>query len=95
MRKTGRTTRAIDLAIQKLFELGSIEVPLAISPQERYRKERGLTVRQIESFMYDPDSHIGPNVQRDLFKNIIKRLKTEHQGLELIISYNKQIIELL
>ena len=73
MRRSGKTTRTIDEAIQKLFTYGEITVPLNIGNRMYLNNKREETI------VIDPDAKIGNEVQRDLFSRIRKRLELEHR----------------
>jgi hypothetical protein len=63
MRRTGKTTRLIDAAIQSLFE----------------KKELRLSLNHdVKSDFLDQDSTPGNQAQRNFVERLVKRLSTEH-----------------
>jgi hypothetical protein len=70
-RRTGRTTRVIDKAIQTFFEEGQIIVPYSTTDTKGFKKAQIIT---------DPDlERVGETVQRHLLGKIIRRLTMEHR----------------
>lgn len=65
MRRSGKTTRLIDTAIQALFERGELHLSLNDN---------------VKSDFLDPDSRKGNKAQRDFVDRLIKRLSIEHSG---------------
>jgi len=90
MRKTGKTTRVIDDAIQKLFIVGKITVP-SKSILERDSFYRGRKVNS-DVIIVDPDWRISNTVQRDLFERIARRVHVEHSQ-SVDIDFHKQTFE--
>ncbi|MBB1150266.1 hypothetical protein H4K35_09010 [Myroides sp. NP-2] len=75
MRRSGRTTRIVDEAIQQLFTKGSIYVPTKTHLEENLKDTR--SVKKNMNYIVDPDWDKG-YAQRDLFSRILKRLELEH-----------------
>lgn len=79
MRRTGRTTRVIDVAIQKLFENGCIVIPSRDNLTEgRNLYVKGKSEKIIQDLVIDPDYNEGSSVQIVLFEKILRRLEVEH-----------------
>lgn len=75
MRRSGKTTRAIDTAVQKLFELGKIYVP-TLNILNSSEKD----IQKICDFVQlDPNIEIG-HAQRFFRDTLLWRLHTEHKG---------------
>lgn len=79
MRRSGKTTRLIDQAVQHLFEHGYIRV---LMNSEIYREDfyRGFKTEQIEHFkkFIDPDSTPGNRAQLHFLEALSYRLAYEH-----------------
>lgn len=71
MRKTGKTTRAVDKAIQTLFEYGKIMIL-------KYPKDTMKNFMS-EEFIFE-DEEITDKERRILFARILERLENEHEG---------------
>lgn len=72
-RMSGGTTRTVDLAVQRLFELGEIYIPKQIHiSKESFRGRNPRTI------IIDPSWDASPHVQNRLFDLISNRLKAEH-----------------
>lgn len=76
MRRSGKTTRMTDEAVQALFTYGRIFVPNL----ERVPMELGLINEQV---FVDPDADLGNYAQRHLRDNIIQRVEREHRGTQV------------
>ncbi|RDY58019.1 hypothetical protein [Flagellimonas nanhaiensis] len=78
MRRTGKTTRLVDLAIQTLFEKGEI----FIADMKWIESERrGFTSDEIadrDKFIDEIDA--SQRIQNHLMSRILKRLESEHHG---------------
>jgi len=80
MRRSGKTTRSIDLAIQKLFEFGKIYIP------SKTELEEGKNIRKIiEYCQIDTDADKG-SAQRDFKLRLLDRIKLEHRDQVVIDS---------
>ena len=79
MRRSGKTTRLIDEAVQHLFEHGYIRIPMN---SEIYREDfyRGFRSEQIEYFkkFIDPDALPGNRAQLYFLQALSSRLAYEH-----------------
>lgn len=78
MRRTGKTTRLINSAIESLFQLGAIVVP---TYEEIYIKKIPTIHSPILPAcppIVDEDWQCGFSTQENLFKGIIDRLNKEH-----------------
>lgn len=76
MRKTGKTTRTIDKAIQLLFENKKIIVPITSYMDADLR---GWHRNDVDKIIVDPDFHENPkSVHRDLLARILRRVYFEH-----------------
>ena len=73
MRRSGKTTRTVDGAIQELFTRGWIRIPLR--PSEGFNPDE---VIEDPSAIELPMSY--SIIQRDLFQRVIRRLESEHYG---------------
>ncbi len=76
MRKSGKTTRTIDDAIQALFEKGEIRVP-SHHELERVDGLRGYKVTNV----IDVDWYKSSKVQNDLLQRILMRLDVERTSI--------------
>lgn len=76
MRRSGKTTRTIDEAIQILFTKGAIKIP---NSQEIDRLPPGRTSAYLKenNWILDPDWTTG-SAQEDLYRRIFNRLEIEH-----------------
>lgn len=85
MRRTGKTTRLIDEAIQTLFNDGIICVPKAPIYSEKINHKR------VKVFI-DPN-HSNMNHAQDYFRaRLRRRLEIEHEGCFVITGDNVKII---
>lgn len=80
-RMTGKTTRTVDHAIQTLFEIGEIYVPIKNSI-EREIKE-GFRERNLKTVVLDPDWGVSSMVQNRLIDLILNRLRNEHPRIPI------------
>lgn len=77
MRRTGRTTRIVDDAIQKLFKYGEVIVPLHM--------DGDFDIRNLDLIVSDPDwidERIGASrrhVNEEIINKIERRLLQEHR----------------
>ena len=70
-RRTGRTTRIVDQAVQTFFEEGQIIVPYSSTDTKGFKKSQ---------IIVDPDhEEIGDTIQRHLLGKIMRRLTMEHR----------------
>ena len=79
MRRNGKTTRAVDDAIQRLFTIGEIWI-LKSEYLEKYQENLLLNYNTLElkqKVVYDYDWN-GNNMQRIFYDKIKKRLDNEH-----------------
>ena len=79
MRRSGKTTRAVDDAIQRLFTIGEIWI-LKSEYLEKYQENLLLNYNTLElkqKVVYDYDWK-GNNMQRIFYDKIKKRLDNEH-----------------
>lgn len=95
MRRSGKTTKVVDLAIKLLFENGEISIlndTQVFDESEQWR--RGLNLDQVERMymLTDPDVFKGGNVQAHLLHCIRRRLNSEHRG-QVINSGYKFIVK--
>lgn len=96
LRRSGKTTRTIDQAIQALFKYGIIYVPLNT---EKLHGILAIGDFGPEQIIIDQDAHISNRVQEHLLNSIFRRLQIEHQDqfrvteVELIVrkDYNGKI----
>jgi len=79
MRRSGKTTRAVDQAIQTLF---------------RYKKLVISEVYDERSDCLDPDANEHPEAQLYFIQSILKRLESEHKGAYEIVKRNGNLIEI-
>ncbi len=82
MRRTGKTTRLIDGAVQALFDNGKIIVPTRNQVFDSYDKwKRGLSSEQINDLAFiDPDISDANEAQSFFLKSLRRRLNIEHPG---------------
>ena len=77
MRRTGKTTRLIDAAVQTLFTTGFIYIPTKsqllnkVNPLKRIMRVKNINDSQV---FYDLDE------QNHFYKCLKRRLYTEHHG---------------
>lgn len=85
MRKTGKTTRLVDEAIQKLFNEGVVRIPKTTLNNF----DRGYDVEFIKSMVSED------NLQHNkhLISVLQRRLSIEHSDLFYNIVYNKNFLE--
>ncbi len=79
MRRNGKTTRAVDDAIQRLFTIGEIWI-LKSEYLEKYQENLLLNYNTLElkqKVVYDYDWKVN-NMQRIFYDKIKKRLDNEH-----------------
>ena len=79
MRRNGKTTRAVDDAIQRLFTIGEIWI-LKSEYLEKYQDNLLLNYNTLElkqKVVYDYDWKVN-NMQRIFYDKIKKRLDNEH-----------------
>ena len=83
MRRSGETTRLIDIAVQMLFTDGEITIPTATDLYFNDGWRRGLSAEQIQKRMIliDPDSYRTNRAQEFFFRSLTRRLNTEHYGM--------------
>lgn len=74
MRASGKTTRTVDEAIQKLFKYGVIIIPFNIG-NKQFVNERNKDILVIDS-----DAKVGNQAQREMCARLRKRLHSEHNG---------------
>lgn len=82
MRRSGKTTRLIDTAIQLLFLKGEIKVPFVIPD-----KNPGFEVVEIDNipYLFDPDCSVNfLGVQRDFALRLVRRINLEHSHQVII-----------
>jgi len=84
--KTGKTTRVVDAAIQRLFARGVIKVPMRPGIEK-------MSSGAFKDCIVDPDWETSYSVQRSLFSRILRRLSSEHKG-QYIVDRNKFTIRL-
>ena len=89
MRRSGKTTRLVDYAIQSLFSTGYIKVPSIHELKEGLYRESNIIV--------DEDAGVGDNIQKHLFDVIMCRLEVEHRSHQqpkvFRVNKNKRTIE--
>lgn len=90
MRRSGRTTRTVDEAIQTLFTKGSILIPYSSITELQRSTSRVSGVLQIP-IIVDPD-YFQADVQRDIQQLILNRLKSEHPGYYSVDVTDKKYI---
>ena len=90
-RRTGKTTRMVDQAIQELFRYGRIRIP----NQSDILNSVHITnmAPQYTYVIIDPDYIEDTHIQQDLFKKIVKRLDNEHK-VNLSVDFKNNIITL-
>lgn len=73
-RRSGKTTRLIDEAIQYLFKNKTLYLftDIGLSSTPSVTKEKTVFI--------DPDHRFGNNAQRDFIHRILRRLEIEHAG---------------
>jgi hypothetical protein len=81
MRRSGKTTRTIDEAIQTLFKEGEIWIPSKqgiknFNESERFNKNEDR-LKILSLMIIDPEWQEG-RAQEDLGKRIAKRINSEH-----------------
>ena len=102
-RLTGRTTRAVDLAIQILFTEKFVQIPLLKRDLEETVNIGAPIGISPDRIVLDPSVHdLGANIlraQQELYKKVAKRLRVEHEQLFranlLKFDANKGVIILL
>ena len=98
MRRIGKTTKAVDRAIQILFTEGKVIIPpVSLKYEDSGAWERFFIGRDdsyMEKVVLDPDHELGKGVQKELFRRVLHRLEDEHPHTELIINKNEQIIKI-
>lgn len=80
MRRTGKTTRKIDEAIQELFKHGRIIVP---NPQEADSNlfNNMVSVKYSDVPVFIDEDHQKGNMAQEYFKDkLLSRLHAEHNG---------------
>ncbi len=93
MRRSGKTTRLVDEAIQQLFEVGNLYLPTSNDIQTgfgKYLYDPDL-VKLMQKFI-DPDFRPGNQAQLDFIERVNKRLESEHYGVFERVSQNHFII---
>ena len=88
-RKTGKTTKTVDEAIQFLFKSGNICIP----SYSKLTQVNPVSSSIINAFI-DPDAHINSSVQENLWGKILDRLRFEHAGTELEINKKIRVIKI-
>ena len=85
--RTGKTTRAVDEAIQTLFQKGKIYIPsfAELSNQAPFPEP---LVNMFDYMIVDPDWEKGGTVQRHLETCILNRFSREHPHAEIKFSGN-------
>lgn len=86
-RRTGKTTRTVNLAIEKLFEYGSIIIPF----QHELQQENNFIRGSRTPLIIDPDWEKSPTVQLELLRRVIKRLHHEAGDFVSICIVNNRI----
>lgn len=92
MRRNGKTTRLIDLAIQELFTKGSVYVPSGTRAVRLHGKDggRGLDeyeyqrmVKYTDYDFWDDFGKVLPRVQDNFKERFERRLYSEHNGINI------------
>lgn len=96
MRSSGKTTRAINQAIETLFDKGEVIIPqVSLKTVESHREYfKGYSVEAMEKVIFDPDQDINKFVQVELFLKTKKRLDIEHRGVGIETNKYKGRIKL-
>lgn len=76
MRRSGKTTRDIDQAVQDLFNKGSVYVP---TKTEINQSTESYNRKLPENSVMDTQWLLGM-AQEDFFSRLVKRLSIEHNG---------------
>lgn len=84
MRASGKTTRKVDEAVQKLFVQRLIVIPFYSNLKDK-QYYRG---RDINTFIIDEDWESHSNVQKYLLQKILERLQLEHTN-QYVVEGNK------
>lgn len=91
-RMIGKTTRAINEGIQILFTKGSVYFPDRMEIVTALEQNHGeYRNKDKETICIDPDWAINDQVQRELARRVVERLKREHR-VEFKISENYKTI---
>lgn len=81
MRRSGKTTRTVDEAIQKLFNQGEIWIPtmsgIKHMNEKHFPKEKKEQLMKFS--VIDDEWELSQMVQKHLEKRIVNRLMIEHQ----------------
>lgn len=90
MRRSGKTTRLVDEAVQYLFKEGSIRIP---SNNEIFDKfyQKGLNNQQMVEFwkFVDVDARKDNRAQDDFLHKLRDRLLNEHKDRVVMIGRNQ------
>lgn len=79
-RRSGKTTRTIDHAIQVLFTKGKIYIPSRQELKDDIEENSEGKINKLMDFVIaDYDWHMG-RAQDDMKKGLIKRLQSEHNS---------------
>ncbi|MBC7845544.1 MAG: hypothetical protein H7Y10_03530 [Flavobacterium sp.] len=89
-RRTGKTTRLIDEAIQYLFEKG--ELYLFKKCGFKIASRSFISSQRI---FIDPDHKMANQAQQDFIYRVMKRLEFEHKGSHKIKTMSKDYIHVI
>ena len=97
-RKTGKTTRTVDEAIQQILKYNKIFIPTKHQLKREVLKLNGINpIRGYpnEITVIDPDWTDSQAVQEFLWRRIIKRLQYEHGHLIIKTNKSSRIISII
>ena len=87
MRRSGKTTRMIDEAVQYLFEKGELYLFKKCGFKNAVR-----TLTNHQKLFVDPDHKMSNQAQQDFIYRVMKRLEVEHNGSHKIKTMSKDYI---
>ena len=90
MRRTGKTTRLIDQAIQSLFANDQ----LYLLKKQAISKFRNI-IKDGSTLFVDPDHRMSNQAQQNFIYRVMKRLEFEHKGSHKIKTINKDYIHVI
>jgi len=91
MRRSGKTTRLIDTAVNLLFTKGEIRVPFVIADANH-----GFEIVETDGipYLFDPDCPVNfLGVQRDFATRLVRRLNLEHPH-QIIVDNQNQFLKI-
>ena len=90
MRRTGKTTRLIDQAIQSLFANDQ----LYLLKKQALNKFRNI-IKDGSTLFVDPDHRMSNQAQYDFIYRVMKRLEVEHAGTYKLKTVSKDYIHVI